>query len=99
MQRKVITAPEAAAGLRQARSWLTQKGSGPNGRARWEQLRDARRMLKTHPYLGPEAADHAGMRCLVVSDYRIIYRVIADTGDSASAGDVLILAVFGPGQP
>ena len=30
--------------------------------------------------------------------HRVIYRVQPDTGLSATAGDVLVLRVFGPGQ-
>jgi hypothetical protein len=30
--------------------------------------------------------------------YRALYRVVHDMGDNATAGDVLVLRVFGPGQ-
>jgi len=36
---------------------------------------------------------------MVVSGYRVIYRVDPDTGADATAGDVTVLAVFGPGEP
>jgi len=40
---------------------------------------------------------------LVVSGYRLLYRVEPDTGDSETgdsetAGDIAVLALFGPGQ-
>lgn len=99
MTRKVTTAPEAADALRQARAWLTQKGSGPNGQARWDALRTARFRLRANPYLGHPSAELPGRRQLVVSNHRIIYRVDPDTNETATAGDVRIVAVFGPGQP
>ena len=99
MPRAVTTAPEAAEALKATRRWLTQPGSGPDGRKRWEALRDARRRLRTHPYLGPASDEHPGRRVLVVPGYRLIYRVAPDTGNNATAGDVRLLAVFGPGQP
>lgn len=99
MARRVTTAPEAVAALRQAREWLLQKGAGPNAHARWEALRTARKQLRTHPYLGARSTELPGRRQLVVSEHRIIYRLDPDTGESATAGDVRILAVFGPGQP
>lgn len=40
----------------------------------------------------------ATLRQLVVSGYRVIYRVDHDTGEGSTAGDVRILALFGPGE-
>ena len=99
MPRKVTTAPEAALALAAARRWLRQPGSGPVGARRWDALRDARRSLRDYPYLGAVSDEHPGHRQHVVSGYRLIYQVDPDTGDSATAGNVRIVAVFGPGQP
>ena len=96
--RRVVTAPEAAAALRLARAWLMQPGAGSAGRARWDALRSARLRFCMHPYLGSASAELPGRRQLVIADYKLIYRVDPDTGDSVTAGDVRILAVFGPGQ-
>jgi hypothetical protein len=30
--------------------------------------------------------------------YRVVYEVVPDTNDNATAGDVRVLAIFGPGQ-
>lgn len=51
------------------------------------------------PYSG-EKAEHPGHYVLVEpgSGCRIIYTIDPDTGDSDTAGDVRIVAVFGPGQ-
>lgn len=93
-----MTAPAAAEGLRSAREWLTQPGSGEAGLRQWDSLRRALRNLRTHPYLGPPSADHRDHRQLVVAAHRILYRVDPDTGNAATAGDIRIVAVFGPGQ-
>lgn len=96
MPRKVITSPTAAYGLRDARKWLTQPGSGPAGRRKWENIRDARRQLRQWPYSGPKSPEHPGCRYLIREGYLIVYQVDPDTGDAETAGDVTILAVFPP---
>ena len=98
MPRKVVTAPAAAEGFRAARPWLMQPGSGPRGRARWHHLRDMRRRLRDWPYLGPNSKEHPGCRYFVCERYLIVYQVEPDTGETATAGDIIILAVFGPHQ-
>jgi len=98
MRRCVVTAPEAALALAAARRWLQQPGSGPTGAGRWHALRDARRSLQDNPYLGSASAEHPSHRQLVISGYRVIYRVDPDTGAGATAGDIRIVAVFGPGE-
>ena len=97
MPRKVLTAPAAAEGFRVARDWLTQPGSGLMGRRKWMNVRDARKRLRDFPYAGPPSPDHPGLRNLVGEGYVIVYRVDQDTGNSATAGDVMVLAVFPPG--
>jgi plasmid stabilization system protein ParE len=97
MSRRVITAPTAAKGLRDARIYLTQPGSGPGGRQKWENIRDARRQLRERPYIGPQSPEHPGCRCLVREGYRIVYEISPDTGSTETAGDVTVLAVFPPG--
>lgn len=99
MRRRVTTAPKAVRALAQARQWLLQPGSGANGRQRWEALRDARRKLLIYPYLGAISRDHEGHYQLTVSGYRLLYTIDPDTGYGATAGDVRIVAVFGPGLP
>jgi hypothetical protein len=96
--RNVVTGSDAARGLRQAREWLTQPGSGASGRRRWRAVRDAWMRLRDWPYAGPESPEHPGHRVLVVEGYAIIYRIECDTGDRATAGDVRLLAIFPPGK-
>jgi plasmid stabilization system protein ParE len=53
--------------------------------------------LAEHPCLfavGP----HPGRREFSSEGYRIIYRVVPDTGLNETAGNVQVLRVFGPGQ-
>jgi plasmid stabilization system protein ParE len=97
--RRVTADPAAALAFAAARRWLLQPGSGPTAGAKWEALKQARRDLKTYPYIGSPSPEHPGHRQRVVAEHRIIYRVDPDTGDSATAGDIRIVAVFGPGQP
>jgi hypothetical protein len=49
------------------------------------------------PYLWP-AGNLPRTREFVVGGYRIIYEIDPDTGDAATAGDVMVLRVFHPGQ-
>ena len=97
MPRKVTTAPVAAEGFRAAHDWLTQPGSGPTGRRKWTNVRDARQRLRDFPYAGPESLEHPGCRYLIGEGYVIVYEVKPHTGDSATAGDIAILAVFPSG--
>ena len=97
--RRLIIAPDARDALREARKWLTQLGSGRTGRAKWIALRDAPNLLLLDPCKGAAYADLDGLRQHVVSGYRILYKIVPDTGDSATAGDVLVAIIIGPGQP
>ena len=62
-------------------------------------LRDAGERLLDNPYLGARVAGRSQTRQLAVSGYRLIYTVEPDTGDADTAGDIVIIAVLGPGQP
>jgi hypothetical protein len=35
---------------------------------------------------------------MVIEDHVVVYELHPDTGSNATAGDVLVLRVFGPGQ-
>jgi len=98
MARQVKTAPIAAIALEQARRWLLQPGSGREGARRWRALRDVSRALRDHPYLGRVMPEFAIYRQVIVSGHRVIYRVVPDTGDRTTAGDIEIVQVFGLGQ-
>jgi plasmid stabilization system protein ParE len=98
MGRRVVRAPVAAETLIAARRWLRQPGAGDVGKARWNAILAAIESLRSLPYLGNEITEPHGYRQLVVSGYRLIYRVQPDTEDNETAGDGLLVAVFGPGQ-
>ena len=53
--------------------------------------------LRRYPYAG-RVGDEPGTRELVVEAHVAVYELRPDTGDSATAGDVYVLRVFGPGQ-
>jgi hypothetical protein len=61
-------------------------------------IRLAIRGLREHPRQFP-VIEHPGRREFTSGGgYRVVYRVDPDTGDNETAGDVLILRIFGPGQ-
>jgi plasmid stabilization system protein ParE len=96
--RTLIYAPQARDDLDAIRPWLTQPGSGAMARRRLMGIRAAINRLREHPCLYP-VGQHAGVRELpCAGGYRAPYRVRPDTGRSATAGDVQVLRVFGPGQ-
>ena len=98
MIRPVLLTPGALAAFEEARAWLMQCGAGKRGRDRWEALRKAPDTLALNAYRGWEDDEQPGRRQIVVSGYRLLYRIAPDTGDSEAAGVVLILALFVPGQ-
>jgi len=53
--------------------------------------------LVRHPCRYP-IGEHEGVRERPVEGHRILYVVAPDTGTDRTAGDVLVLRVFGPGQ-
>ncbi len=98
MPREVIYPPEALADLEEATIWLTQPGSVPKAWHRLAAIRDSIERLCEHPCLWP-LGQHAGVRERPCEDgYRAVYAVIPDTGRDETAGDVIALRVYGPGQ-
>lgn len=80
------------------RGWLTQAGAGSAARRELAAIRAAIRRLRIDPCLFPPG-QHTGVRELPCDGgYRALYRVVADPGRSETAGEVLVLRVFGPGQ-
>jgi plasmid stabilization system protein ParE len=96
--RELIYAPEALADLEEATIWLTQPGSGPRAWRRLAAIRENVERLSEHPCLWP-VGQHDGVRELPCEGgYRALYEVIPDTGRDETAGDVIVLRVYGPGQ-
>jgi len=96
-KRRLTIAGGAARDLAEARSWLTQPGAGFRAARRLTAIGAAVRGLRQHPCRWPQGV-HPGVRERHVEGYRVCYEVLPDTGDDATAGDVTVLRVFGPGQ-
>ena len=63
-----------------------------------QRIRAAIKRLKQDPCLYP-VGDRPGIREMPSeAGHRVFYKVVPDTGRSATAGDGYILRVFGPGQ-
>jgi plasmid stabilization system protein ParE len=89
---------EALADLRDINLWLTQPGSGSAARRRLTAIWTDIEGLRDHPCLW-SVGPHPGVRELpCAGGYRALYQVTPDTGSNETAGDVLVLRVFGPGQ-
>ena len=97
MPRVVRLAPRARHDMSAIRRWQMQPGSGAAARRRVLAILDAIDRLAEFPCLGA-VGDHPGRREISCQGHRIIYRVAPDTLDNATAGDVLVLRVFAPGQ-
>lgn len=96
-RRRLTLARAAARDIAAARGWLTQRGAGDRAARRLAALGAAVRDLREHPCRWP-AGRSAGTRERPVEGYLVVYEVTPDTGDDATAGDVAVLRVFGPGQ-
>lgn len=96
-KRRLTIARGAARDLAEARRWLTQPGAGSHAARRLAALGVAIRDLRERPCRWPKGA-HPGVRERHAEGYRVAYEVVPDTGDDATAGDVTVLRVFGPGQ-
>lgn len=94
--RQVIIGSQAAIDLEGVRRWQFQLGSGLAARRRVLRILAAIEGLADHPCRHP-GGDH-GRREFTVERYRVVYRVTPDTGRDSTAGDVVVLRVFGPGQ-
>jgi len=98
MPRRLRYTDRARDDLEAIHGWLTQPGSGAAARRRLRMIRAAIRRLKQTPCLYA-VGQHSGVRELPCDGgYRALYRVVPDTGRNDTAGEVLVLRVFGPGQ-
>ena len=98
MPRRLTYTPLARDDLDAIRRWLMQPCSGTCARRRLAAIRASINRLREHPCLWP-VGPHAGVRELPCDGgYRALYEVRPDTGRDETAGDVLVLRVYGPGQ-
>jgi len=96
--RRLRYTDKALADLDAIRGWLTQPGAGQAARRKLMAVRASIRRLRQHPCLYPigQYPDVRELPC--DGGYRALYRVTPDTESNATAGDVQVLRVFGPGQ-
>jgi plasmid stabilization system protein ParE len=98
LPRQLSYTDTALTDLGAARRWLTQPGAGPVARRRLLAILDAIDDLRAHPCRFPLGV-HPGVReRLCAGGYRVLYRIVPDTGRDETAGDVRVLRVYGPGQ-
>ncbi len=98
MPRRLGYANRALADLDAARQWLTQPGAGVAAIGKLVAIRTAIRQLRQHPCQWPAGPDTGVREMPCAGGYRMLYEVNPDTGSSATAGDVLVLRIYGPGQ-
>ncbi len=91
-----LSAP-ALADLEAIREWLLQPGAGQRAARRLAHIVEALAELREAPCRWA-LSEHDGARQRIVEGYKVIYRVQSDTGDNETAGDVLVVRIFGPGQ-
>lgn len=98
MPRTLIYAPRARDDLIAVQRWMMQPGSGLAARRRLTAIRLAINRLREAPCMYA-IGEHPGVRELPCEGgYRVLYEVIPDTGRNDTAGNVVVLRVFGPGQ-
>ncbi len=97
MPRALRYADAAIRDLAAIRRWQTQPGAGRAAGRRLQLILGAIRGLLADPCLFP-VGTHPGIRELPCEGHRVMYVIDPDTGRSSTAGDILVLRVFGPGQ-
>lgn len=98
MPRKLDYTEEAIDDLDAIRRWLTQPGAGSRARHELATIRADSRRLQQSPCLYP-IGQHLGVRELpCAGGYRALYQIRPDTGRNDTAGDLLVVRVYGPGQ-
>ena len=98
MSRRLSYTTEALDDLDAMEGWQMQPDSGPAAGRRIKAIRAAIDGLRVHPCRRP-VVNQAGVRELPCpGGCRASDRVLPDTGKNASAGDVQVPRVHGPGQ-
>ncbi|CAN7470013.1 type II toxin-antitoxin system RelE/ParE family toxin [Caulobacter sp. LjRoot300] len=99
MIRELVVSPRAEADIVAAADrFLAYGGPTPHALRRLENLIEALEDLVNAPVTFKVSDRFAGVRERIVSGCTIYFRVVPDTGENATAGDVRILHVKLPGQ-
>jgi plasmid stabilization system protein ParE len=88
---------EAAEDLNAFYRWYTQPGAGVAAARRVQALVAAIGRLREKPCLHA-VGQRPGTREMAAGGHRVVYAVTPDTGSNRTAGDVMVLRVFGPSQ-
>jgi plasmid stabilization system protein ParE len=97
MPRRIAYSQAAAVDIVNIRWWYRQPGAGRLAKERVRRISDAIRRLRFDPVIWPRG-EIPGTRERVVEGHTVVYAVDPDTNDALTAGDIMILRVFGPGQ-
>jgi plasmid stabilization system protein ParE len=98
VKRRIRYAQRARVDLDAIRRWLTQPGVRVRASRRLIAIRTAINRLRDHPCRHPIGRNPSVRELACSRGYRVFYSLTPDTGRDETAGDVLILRVFGPGQ-
>jgi plasmid stabilization system protein ParE len=99
LSRELVVSPRAEADIVAAADrFFAYDGPTPQALRRFQDLIEALETLTAAPVTFRTSAKFAGVRERVVSGCTIYFRVLPDTGENATAGDVRILHVKLPGQ-
>ncbi|MBV8520939.1 MAG: type II toxin-antitoxin system RelE/ParE family toxin [Acetobacteraceae bacterium] len=96
MTRIVRFSRQGGRDLNSVRAWFTQPGAGPRAQRRLAHIERSILELANHPCRHPR--EPHGWREFTIEEHRVRYRVSRDTGRDTTAGNVLVLRIFGPGQ-
>ncbi|WP_448190479.1 type II toxin-antitoxin system RelE/ParE family toxin [Azospirillum sp. sgz301742] len=97
VRRRVILSPMATRDLEQIRTWYSQPGSGPRAKRKASAIVRALRELERYPFIG-SPSDEPGLRERVVEEHTVIYRIQNDADVPESAGDIVVIRIWQPGQ-
>jgi len=86
--------PEIASSL----PLLAMPGADAAAKRRVRTILAAIRRLRTNLSRYPRDDKHPGACPMVIERHVVVYEVTPDTGRDPTAGDVIVLRVFGPGQ-
>ncbi len=97
MARNIGLTPAAQRDLREVRLWFRQPGAGRTAETGFKRIVSAINGLARYPY-AHAIKEPPRVRMLVCEGHRILYTLAPDTGITSTAGEVVLIRIFGPGQ-